>query len=404
MTEKFNEIHGVVDRLLQETGEYSPVELLLSEGRLSYADYEAWRCGQAATLAELLAGNPVRIIALLTEAGRYVASLGLVAEHRKFYSWGNQAGKVLCLSIDPAFEALCSVHYRRAGNELQLDLFMDNTANLLVNGIVEALSSRQLTEAARLIGRLLEADPSHPRLAALETLCHAAQRLPEPVSDYLVESEYFEGYLLPLATETLGIKARDFVVPFWRRLGEAARGQAFNSDRSSLHASYALGCAGDWSGVKVAILKEARWQDFPVLRCRLAEAEFYLREQKTALALWCNLCWDFPVQAEQLLVSVPSKSLQSAWQRYRELEVEPALSVPFFPAWLLLERADTREALLPEKVADHQEAGQAYCALHELLTTGVVLSERTVLLRNKLNQAHPGLFAIYKRRIMEVVC
>ena len=73
MTEKFNEIHGVVDRLLQETGEYSPVELLLSEGRLSYADYEAWRCGTAATLAELLAGNPVRIIALLTEAGRYVS-------------------------------------------------------------------------------------------------------------------------------------------------------------------------------------------------------------------------------------------------------------------------------------------------------------------------------------------
>lgn len=401
MVADFKEIHFAVDRLLLEQGVYSPVELLLSEGRLSFFDYEAWRCGQIATLEEVLAGNPARIRALLEQAGHYAVMLGLCAERREFSPWGNSAGRALRFSGDAAFDALCCVHYRRDGNEVQLDLFMDNSGNVLVNGIVAALASRHAEEALRLVDRLLENDPSHPRLGMLEALCNAAQRLSAPVADYCAESEYLEGYLAPLAAGELGVGARDFLAPFWRRMADALHGQDFVASMPLQHASYPLGRALDWAGVKNAVLEDTAWQTYPVLRLRLAEAAFHLGDRPTALATWCRMCWDFPAEAEQALASgaLPDKELRPDWERYRDLDVKPEPDASFFPAWLLLERTETRGALAAEGVSQAHAAGRAYAALHDLLASGVGLSERTMELRQKLKQAHPGLFAIYMRTI-----
>lgn len=401
MTEEFQEIHGAVDRLLLEQGVYAPVELLLAEGRLTFSDYEAWRCGQIATLEEALAGNPARIRTLLQQAGQYAGKLGLRAERREFLSWGSLSGRGLRVSCDAALEDLCRVHYQRGANETQLDLFMDNSGNVLANGIVAALTSRRAQDAARLVGKLLETDPSHPRLGGLDALCHAAQKLSAPVTDYLAESHYLEGYLAPLAAGELGAGARDFLVPFWRRLAAALRGQTFVAAMPLLHASYPLARALDWAGVKQAVLADAAWQTYPLLRLRLAEAAFHLGERSTALATWCRLCWDFPTEAEQALASgaLPDKELQPDWERYCDLEVEPELDAPFFPAWLLLKRTEIRNALAAEEAPQIHAAGRAYVALHDLLASGSALSERTMGLRQKLQQAHPGLFAIYMRTI-----
>lgn len=399
--EEFQEIRFAVDRLLLEQGVYSPVELLLAEGRLSFPDYEAWRCGQLATLEEALAGNPARIRTLLKQAGQYAVALGLHADRREFLSWGDSAGRPLRLSGDAALEELCCVHYRRGGNEVQLDLFMDNSGNVLANGIVAALASRRAEEAARLVDRLLETDPSHPRLGRLEALSNAAQRLSAPVADYFAESEYLEGYLAPLAAGELGVGARDFLAPFWRRMADALRGQPFVADTPLLHASYPLGRAHDWAGVREAVLGDVAWQAYPVLRLRLAEAAFYLGDRPAALAVWCRMCWDFPAEAEQALASgaLPDKELRPDWERYRDLDVEPEPVTPFFPAWLLLERTETHSALTAEEASQAHAAGRAYAALHGLLAGGGALSERTMELRQKLMQAHPGLFAIYMRTI-----
>lgn len=401
MVADFREIRCAVDRLLLEQGVYSPVELLLAEGRLSFPDYEAWRCGQIATLEEALAGNPVRIRSLLKQAGEYAAMLGLRSELNEFLSWGSASGRALRLSGDAAFEALCCVHYRRGGNEIQLDLFMDNSGNVLANGVVVALASRRAEEAVRLVDRLLETDPSHPRLGRLEALCSATQRLSAPVADYFAESEYLEGCLEPLAAGELGVGARDFLAPFWRRMADALRGSPFVADMPLQHASYPLGRAHDWAGVKEAVLEDAAWQAHPVLRLRLADAAFRLGDRPAALAAWCRMCWDFPAEAGQALASgaLPDKDLQPDWERYRDLDMEPEPDTPFFPAWLLLERIETRSALAAEEVLQAHAAGRAYAAMHDLLAGGGALSERTMELRQKLKQAHPGLFAIYMRTV-----
>lgn len=43
-----------VDRILLEQGEYSPLELILFDGMLAYADYEAWRRERITVLEDAL--------------------------------------------------------------------------------------------------------------------------------------------------------------------------------------------------------------------------------------------------------------------------------------------------------------------------------------------------------------
>ncbi|MBS4099068.1 MAG: hypothetical protein KGZ83_19790 [Sulfuricella sp.] len=395
----FPTVRNTVDRLLLEQALYAPLELLLAEGRLSFADYEAWRCGEIATLEELLAGNPARIRARLEQADHYAAALGLRAERREYPAWGEGTGRQLRISSDAALDDLCRIHYLRNANEVQLDLFMDNSGNVLVNSVVAALASRRAEEAATLLERLRETDPSHLRLGGLEALCAAAQR---PVmADVEAETAFLEGNLTPLATAELGAAARDFLTPFWRRLGEALGERPFAVEMPQMHASYALARALDWAGVRQAVLAERTWRDSPLLRLRLAEALYHLGERREALAQWCLLCWDFPRDAERALAGgkLPDKELQPAWERYRDLDVEPEPDAPFFPAWLLLERPELRAALTAEDAPQTHPAGRAYVALHKLPAGAATLSEQTMALRLQLKQAHPGLFAIYLRTL-----
>ena len=392
-------VRCTVDRLLLEQGIYAPLELLLAEGRLSFSDYEAWRCGGGASLEELLAGNPARIRALLENAGHYAAALGLRAERREYPAWGEGAGQQLRISSDAALEDLCRIHYLRDTHEVQLDLFMDNSGNVLANSVVAALASRRTEEAATLVDKLRENDPSHARLGGLEALCAAAQR--PALAEIDMEIAFLEGHLTPLATAELGAAARDFLTPFWRRLGEALCERPFAADAPQMHASYALGRALDWAGVRQAVLRERTWRDSPLLRLRLAEALFHLGERREALAQWCLLCWDFPLDAERALEGgkLPDKDLQPAWERYCDLDIEPEPDAPFFPAWLLLERPEIRDVLTAEDALQSHAAGRAYIALHGLSAGAATLSEQVMALRLQLKQAHPGLFAIYMRTL-----
>lgn len=59
-----------LDRLLLEQGCYTPLELLLAEGRLLYSDYETWRQGECRHLESRLFGDPVQIRALCEQERR----------------------------------------------------------------------------------------------------------------------------------------------------------------------------------------------------------------------------------------------------------------------------------------------------------------------------------------------
>ena len=84
-------IHHLVDQLLLEQGEYRPLEFLLQEGRLSYADYEAWRNGELDFLDEALFGDPDHIQQDLLQAEEYLQRRGWQAETLGYEAWRRHA-------------------------------------------------------------------------------------------------------------------------------------------------------------------------------------------------------------------------------------------------------------------------------------------------------------------------
>jgi len=239
-----------VDQLLLEQGCYTPLELLLLEGRLSYADYEAWRAGERDFLDEELFGDPQQSRALLEQGAAYATDLGLEADPFNYPRWGGGEGTKLRFSPVHLFDRLFHTRYRKPVDAPQLDLFMDATGVTLVNGVIRALVARDHTEARRLLERLLDTDPGNHQIGDLELLTEAAEGLQRPLEDASAGLDCLEQTLTPLASDRLGAGSRDFLAPFWRRLFEAVENEPFDPDRPKRHASYPAIKLGAWNLVQ----------------------------------------------------------------------------------------------------------------------------------------------------------
>ena len=120
-----HEIQQAVEQLLMEQGNYTPLELLLAEGRLFYSDYESWRSGDLSDLASTLFGDQNECQQLLYEADSYANKRRLAAEKISYSTWGSTEGKALSFSSNGTFNHLFHTRYRQASDIPQLDLFMD---------------------------------------------------------------------------------------------------------------------------------------------------------------------------------------------------------------------------------------------------------------------------------------
>jgi hypothetical protein len=395
--EEINVIHAALDRLLLEQGEYRPVEYLLAQNRLQHGDYEAWRSGAIPFLSEVLAGSPERIREQLHEASAYAARLGLQAHEQVLHAWGGQGELALRFAQDKVLESLLSTRFHPDDSKLQLDLFMDNSAQVLIREAIISLASRSWEQAELAIIHLRETDSGSIHLDALALLHESSFRLATPVVDTRAELNFLLETLAPMASDTLCGHARDYLAPFWIRLAQALRGAPFTENSPALHASYALEQACDWQGVRDACQEDRRFAVSARLRLRHACALFNLGFTTNALLAWCALCHDFPGEMAAALDAdtFPDKDLRAAWLRYDDLDAEPELEINFFPAWLLLERSELRNQ--PALVAKQPEtpANQARLALHALLQQKPTLDTETLRQRKILQLAHPALFAIY---------
>jgi hypothetical protein len=221
-------IHHLVDQLLLEQGEYRPLEFLLQEGRLSYADYEAWRNGELDFLDEALFGDPDHIQQDLLQAEEYLQRRGWQAETLSYEAWHRHAhagSRPLRFSTNTNHDARFHRRYRKPEDQPQLDLFSDAPATTLFNGITRALIDRNPPEARRQLERLYETAPDHIRLGELERLVEAAEGLNSLVSDAAAELHALQQTLTPLAEDLLGKDSRNLLIPLWRRLSGALRDQ-----------------------------------------------------------------------------------------------------------------------------------------------------------------------------------
>ncbi len=428
MTAIDTSLQAQVDVQLLEQGAFAPLELLFNSGRLLYSDYESWRRREMDLLDSALMGNPDKIKAELEQAVSYARRIKLVEQAQELHAWhqntpADAAGgdRPLRISLDPQLQRLIGSRYVRAQSVPQMDLFFDNPVVALTNGIVQALSTRNLASAQRQLDQLYAQAPTHSDLAAFDQLLAALERLGQPVEDARQES----GFLLevtPSARRLLGAQSRDLLSPLWAQVADTLRGAAFNAEEPTLHRSFALSQAQDWAAVSDSVLSEPGWQQHAQLCLRLVESAFNRRQRVAALAAWCHVCWRAPAEASQAVSRLRQPELTALWQRFLDEEPdfpgEPGISSKSdaltrpgafadsavlaesdFPAWLLL--IEPGLALqLADDLATGTAAEESYRGVHRWIHARRARKQSEELaLRKSLQASHPALFAVLKRSV-----
>ena len=389
-------IQSDVDGLLLEQGEYLPLEYLLQQGRLVFADYEAWRNGEIKYLDEALFGDPSQLRQQLLDAEDYLISRDWQVETLRYEAWrsGTLHNSPRALRFSPEKEMNDCFHrcYRKPQDQPQLDLFTDSPATSLANGITLALAERNPAEARRLLERLCDTAPDHLRLGELERLTEAAERLHSPVDDIRAEMHYQKTTLTPLAQGLLGNAHRNLLIPLWRRLSQALQNQPFDASEPELHLSYSAAQALDWSISRKAIEAETEWQNQAILLLRHTDACERQNDNNAALPSWFMLCWRFAQRAEAIELS-GNHELSRQWENFQDLD--PALPVCSFPAWLLIIQPGLTR-ILPNPTGQAAGCPDSYATVYQLrLNHGdseTALGAGNMALRARLKQQDPLLF------------
>jgi hypothetical protein len=406
-------LQAQVDAQLLEQGAFAPLELLFNSGRLLYSDYESWRRREIELLDGALMGNPDKIKAEIEQAVSYARRIKLVEQVQEFHAWhqntpasDSSSDRPLRISMDPQLQRLIGSRYVRAQSVPQMDLFFDNPVVALTNGIVQALTTRNLASAQRQLDQLYAQAPTHSDLATFDQLLAALGHLGHPVEDPRQELVFLLE-VTPTARRLLGAQSRDLLSPLWIQVGEAVRSSAFDPQEPTLHRSFALSQAQDWTGVSDCVLSEPDWQQHPALCLRLAESAFNRRQRVAALAAWCQVCWRAPAEASQAVGKLRQAELTALWQRFLDDESEQedsagapnTLTETDFPAWLLLQEPGLALPLA-EDLATGTSADESYRCVHRWIHARRARKQSEELaLRKSLQSTHPALFRVLKQSV-----
>jgi hypothetical protein len=427
-------LQSQVDAQLMEQGAFAPLELLFNSGRLLYGDYESWRRREVPLLDGVLMGNREKIGAEIEQAVAYARSIGLVEQPQEFFAWhtpspaeisaheqpnglsdartlaavsAGGSDKPLRISADARLQRLIGSRYIPAQNAPQMDLFFDNPVVALANGIVQALTTRNMADAQRQLDRLYAQAPNHSDLAAFDQLLAALGLLGHAGNDPRAELNFLLE-VTPTARRLLGAQSRDLLSPLWLQLADSLRDAAFSPDQPSLHRSFALGQAQDWVGVSDSVLGEPGWQLHAPLCMRLAESAFCRRRRVEALLTWCHLCWAAPGHVAEAVSKLRQPDLTALWQQFLDSEpdlesghsAEPALSAADFPAWLLLREPGLAVQLPAELPVRSSPAQDNYRCVHRWIQARRAnRAAEEVALRKTLQASHPILFEVLKQSV-----
>lgn len=392
-----HQVQRQVDQLLQEQGEYLPLEFLLQTGRLNYTDYEAWRNGEFDLLDDALFGDHQHIQQQLTHAANYLQRLGWQTQTVAYQAWCNETSQRLCFSQNSALDRSFHQRYHKPQDQPQLDMFTDTPATHWANCITQALIDRNPAQARCHLECLSDIAPDYVRLGELERLVEAAENLTTAVDDIATEMQRLQKTLMPLAQDLLGKESRNLLIPLWRRLSLALQDQPYQSTQPEMHISYTAIQAMDWDITRQAVAQLPHWQADPVLLKRHARACEQLHRRGDALMSWFNLCWQFPQQCVAIESSIDTE-LQQQWINFQELELE--LPTQTFPAWLLLNKPGFVQIVVVPS-GDHVVTAypKSYHTMYQLQSSIGQQANNNMALRAQLKQEDAALFQHYLNNI-----
>ena len=331
---------------------------------------------------------------MVERTNSWVRALEFAAETVALYGTDDNAGAELTASSDSRLDELLHTEFRPAADRVQLDLFLDTSETTAVNAVVDALAMRDAATAEARLHQLAKLNPSHWSINEATALIQALRTpAPEDHAQAVARLDTMERNWLPAACAILHARARDFLTPLWRDLGQGLEGLLFDPTQPRSHASWAYLKGHDWKNVQRTVHAVPDYHDEPLLLRRLAEAEWRLRNRRSAMMLWFNLCWQAPEHFEEVIEAAdfPDAMLKKAWHAAQDDDLEPPITTVWFPAWVaLVEPRSVRSSTLHNGESPPE---RAFDLLRALAVGGS--DRRDMDNRKALQAVHPGLLQRY---------
>lgn len=310
----------IIDNYISQHGQFCLLDWLLAENLIPYSDYEAWRYGQVENLDGCLAVPEADVDTLIQQAHLYCKKLKLVSEPQTFYQWGGNQQVRLLLSSNGGLNDALSVSWVSPQDVPQMDLFMDNSATVVENQVLDCLANRKFDEAQKMLQQLAELNSAHKKLGGYQDLINYGLHISAAsnIEPEVLEAEFYgvEQEVAPLAKELLGAKQRDFLAFAWRRIANNfTEGKVVNGARDKFHRSYALLQIPDWEALQSCLEADVELYQSAALMERLTQVYSHTKQTQLFVLMWGLLFERFPEQAEELF-ALSGTLLLKSWDSF----------------------------------------------------------------------------------------
>ena len=275
---------------------------------------------------------------------------------------------------------------------VQFDLFLDSADVVAENELREALRAGNASEAQQKLTELRTRDPDHKTLEPASAIINALRTaLPRDSATALVCLDRLEQEWTPAAKTLFDVEGQEILAPLWRAAGLALESIRFDPEHPDHHASRAYLECGDWSAALRVIQAEPDCENQPVLFERMAQALWQTDRTARAVEQWFMLCWLAPEYFEGMIRNghIPASFLLEHCIQAMNVDMEPELSVEWYPAWVMLHEPGLARSIKRRGADTGPE--RAFDLVRELLMS----DDEQLALRRELRDIHPGLFHYY---------
>lgn len=316
---------ATVDSQVSQQGQFCLLDWMLAENLIPYATYEDWRYGRIATLDDAFAAAEEDVQRLLQQASQTCRELNLQQESQTFYAWDGQQRAPLRISTEQERHDAMAARWSARKDVPQMDLFMDNSAAIAENQVLDALANRQFQLASGALERLTLLNPSHSKLGGYQDLInyglHCAASPTIAAEDLAAEFHGLDQEVALLAGELLGSRRRDFLAFAWRRVAENLRQKSFSPAEPDVHCSYAYAQIPDWQALVSCLEHDPQLFDSPILLARLAQGFWQCRQVKAFYLLWGFLFERYADDGERLIAQ-QGQFLVENWDQFLAFDEE----------------------------------------------------------------------------------
>ena len=387
---------ATIDEYLSRQGRFCLMDWLLANNFLHYTDYEAWRYGELNNLDDVVQFDQETLQVLIDKTDEHCRDLKLAPERQEFFRWDGDQRVLLMASEDNGQELALTQCWLRSRDRPQLDLFLDNSAQIAENALLEALTARRFDCAQSRLQNLSELNPEFPRLGGYQDLINYGRHMlanPEIIDQALdAELQGLQQEVLPLVQEVMGPTARDYLALAWRRLSNAMQGMRFNPEQPWRHSSSALLKIPDYPAVIECLSADPGLYRQAILLERMAQSFGALHQHENGLIMWCLLMELDADYTEQALDRHQSHRVHALWQDFWDIENNWPSAL--FPAYVLLRQPGLLyylENFPPLRFP----ASEAMVALLRKRLAG----EDEISAREKLQAISPELLVVYLERL-----